>query len=312
MKSKNTTTFQMAIMFFFLIQSLFAIFGYKTFLNFSFKNTIFSLLLGTIMGLSLLHIYFFLFKKIDIKKIFKNKIIKIILVTLLSILISYCIYRFTSSIHYIYLNKSNLLLITFTLLFLFLYTFYLDSFILSRTLEILLYIFVFFIIIKGIGLIPYVDISYLLPITSNNYQNIIVSACLFAILTSSVLFLLYIFYNDELEKNKLKYYFTISYILSCLFILINYIFIIGILGNPLANIYVYPEVMILKNINFYHFIERVDYILAMEYLIAIYALLSILFHNIKKIMHSFHNTLINKYIYLLIIALFLISFLFNS
>ncbi len=311
MKSKNTTTFQISILFFLLINSLFAIAGYKTFLNLSFKNTIISIILGTILGLLLFNAYFFIFKKINIKKIINKKIVKIVALILLSITLSFLIYRFAYYIHYIYLNKNNLIFITFTLLLLFLYTFHLDHFILSRTLEILLYIFLFFFIVKVIGLIPYVDISYLLPIANNNYQNIILSSFLFAILTSSVLSLLYIFYNKEINEKKVKYYFTVAYITACLFILINYILIIGILGNHLANIYTYPETMVLKSINFFNFIERVDYILAMEYLIGIYSLISILLHNIKKIMSSFHNHFLNKCMYLFIILLFLISILFN-
>lgn len=312
MKNKNTTTFQMSILFFLLIQSLFAITGYKTFLGLSFQNTILSILLGTVIGLLLFHSSFFILKKINVKKIFKNTILKIIVLIILSILVSYFIYRFSFYIHYIYLNKDSLFIITGTLLLLFLYTWRLDSFILSRAIEILFYIFLFFTIIKMIGLVSYVDISYVLPITNNNLLSLLLSSFLFAILTSGILSLLYIFYNQEINSKKIKYYLTVSYLTSCFFILIEYILIIGILGNHLALFYTYPEIMVLKNINFFHFIERIDYILSMEYLISIFALIAILLQNIKKIMTSFHNKYIDKYMYLFIILLFILSFLFNS
>lgn len=311
MRNKNTTTFQMSILYFLLIHSLFASVGYKTFLNLSFQNTILSIILGTLLGLLFFNIYFYLFKKIDIKKIINNNIIKMIVLLLLSVIMSYLIYRFAYSIHYIYLNKNNLIFITFTLFILFLYTFHLDCFILSRALEILFYIFLLFAILKILGLISYVDISYILPITNHNYQNILISSFVFAILTSSVITYTYVFYNKEINNKKIKYYFTVSYILACLFVLINYILIIGSLGNHLASIYTYPEIMVIKNINFFHFIERIDYILAMEYMICIYALLAILLQNIKKIMNSFHNKYINKYMYLIIILIFIISFIFS-
>lgn len=312
MKNKNTTTFQMSILYFFLIQSLFAITGYRFFLNLSFKNTILSILLGTMIGLCFLNFSFFLFKKVHIKKMISAKVIKICILVLLSILFSYFVYRFSSYIHYLYLNKNSLLFIIFTLLILFLYTFHIDHFIVSRTLEILFYIFLFFMLIKMIGLVSYVEVDYLLPIATNNYNNLLFSSLLFGVFTSGVLGLLYIFYNKEIRKQKIKYYITSSYIVSCMLILINYIFIISILGNHLAGIYMYPEIMILKNINFFHFIERVDYILAFEYLISIYALLSILLQNIKKIMNSFHNKFIDHYLFLFVILLFIISILFSS
>lgn len=312
MKNKNTTTFQISILFFLLIQSLFAITGYKTFLNLSFQNTILSILLGTLLGLLLFNGYFYLFKKINIKKIIKYKTIKGIVLLICSILVSYFIYRFSFYIHYIYLNKDNLFLITGTLLLLFLYIWKFDSAILSRAIEILFYIFLIFTLIKIIGLVPYVDVSYLLPITNNNIQSLLLSSCLFGLLTSGILCLLYIFYNKEINSKKIKYYLTVSYLTSCFFILIEYILIIGILGNHLAVIYTYPEIMVLKNINFFHFIERIDYILAMEHLICIFTLLAVLLQNIKKIMTSFHNKYIDKYQILFIIFLFILSFLFNS
>ena len=311
MKNKNTTTLQMGILLFLLIQGIFAVVGYKFFLSLSIKNTILSIFLGSLFGVLFLHIYFYFLKKIDWKKITKIKVVKIVYLVFLSLITSYFLYLFSSYIHYIYLNKNNLLFIMITLFLLFLYTYHLKPFILSRTLEIILYIFLFFVFIKIIGLVPYVDVLSLIPITDGNIANILLSSILFGIITSVLVFLLLIFFNKEIDSKKIKYYLTSSYVSSCFLLLVSYVLIIGILGYKLGIFYPYPEVMILKNIAFFDFIERVDYILVFEYLLVIYSLISILLLNIKKTIHSFKNVFFDKHISLYLVFLFIISFIFN-
>ncbi len=307
MKNNNTTTFQLSILLFFINYGIINILGYKTFLNISSKNIIISLLLGFILGYILLNIYLYIFNKINIKNYINNKIFKIIALTILSILFVYFIYKLTIFIQYIYLNKSSLIFIIITLLFLFLYTSSINSVILSRSLEILFYILLLLFLFKTISLTSLVDTNYLLPIISNNYFNILKSSLLFGFIFSSSLLLIYTFYNKEINNKKIKHYLTTSFLVAFIMIIINFILIISIMGINLATIYEYPEVMMLKNIKYFNFIERIDYLLSFEYLISIYALLSIILLNIKKIMNSFKSKLVSKNFYLFIILLFIIS-----
>ena len=311
MNNKHTTTFQFSILFFLTILALFSTIGYKYFLKLSIYNTILSIIIGTILGIIILAFYFLIFKRINIKKIIKNKFIKIFILIIYSLLFSYFTYKYSTLINYIYLPNNHIIFTSFTILLIFLYLNNIKTFILSRVIEILFYMFLLLFFIHSGSFISQVNPYFLLPAITNNYINLIISSSIFALISSSSIILLYVFYNKEINKKKIKSYLFISYTTSCIFILITYIFIISILGNKLAIFYTYPEIMILKNLSMFSIFERIDYILTFEYLISSFTIISIILINIKKIINSFHTAFIEKYFYIYIIFLFIISIVFN-
>ena len=74
-------------------------------------------------------------------------------------------------------------------------------------------------------------------------------------------------YNSLLNYNNNKgnfKYHIIGYLLGVCTVLITIVMIIGILGFPLADLFRYPEYMILKKVSFLNFIENVENILTIS------------------------------------------------
>ncbi len=90
-----------------------------------------------------------------------------------------------------------------------------------------------------------------------------------------------------MQKNKLagKFIFsTITVILMC-------IYIIGVLGPNLIEIYRYPEYMVLKKIKIFNFIEKVENIISIAWLFDLFMALGISGENIKECLPKKHRNI---------------------
>lgn len=282
----------------FLSKSLFLGIGLSKILINTKESTIFSLILGTVLGIIIL---FFINK-------FKNNnnIISFILIYILFIV---NLAEFVNLITSIYLMDMNRFVIIIPLLILILYMNTKSISVHFKVSKILLIITMFLFFIGYIVLIPCIDYLNYLPLYNVSFKNILLSSFQFA-LYSSVPIIVY--NNIDYNINKKNKKIIINYLLSCLVLIFIFLIVQGVLGIELINIFKYPEYVIFKRINLLNFIQNIENILSFFWLIISITYLSIT----SKIMYDIINKTFNKkYIYpiFLIISLFFISnYLFDS
>ncbi len=172
----------------------------------------------------------------------------------------------------------------------------------AKVAEILMPISIFLTIFGLIGLVQNFKIDYFTPILISKPTNLFTGSLFFAFYSTAPYFLLL---NAPIEKNK----FVLKYIISSLSIIILCIFIIGILGPNLMQVYRYPEYMAMKKIRIFNFIEKVENIVSIAWLCDSFITLAIVGNNLKETYPTKHQ---NIYFGITLIILYFWSILSNE
>ncbi len=126
-------------------------------------------------------------------------------------------------------------------------------------------------------LIPYSHIDPFLPIMTTKTSNLFLSSLYFAFYSTTPFLLLL---DVPLKETKLvrKYVFSMMTILSI------GILIIAVLGPNLIEMYRYPEYMLLKKIKIFEFLEKIENIISITWIIDAIFTLAVCTHNLKNIL----------------------------
>lgn len=142
-----------------------------------------------------------------------------------------------------------------------------------RTCQILFFIALFIFTFDAISLSFNVDLSNIKPTLEFGFMPILFGACKIAILISTpVFFCLCIPKNQIIDKEKVSKYVIMFYLIAGVMCFIVTFVTLAILGPNLALLYVYPEYIVLKNVSFLNFIERVQNILGSFWIMNCFAL----------------------------------------
>ena len=162
--------------------------------------------------------------------------------------------------------------------------------------------FFIFILILGIFLSSfYLKIeNYDLSIINDN--NLFINSLYYGI----CIFYIYLICYLKNAKFNIK-----TFIYSNLFNLGYYLFIIGILGNTLLNIYEYPYIVIYKKINLLNFIERIEFIFSINYLFCLFYLFTFIYFSIKNNLIIKKNKYKSFILIVITILIFITSILIN-
>jgi len=269
------------------------------------ESAIFSMLLGTIIGVFILSFI----NKLNYYK--TNKIKKIIMFILIYILFIIGINELTNLISSIYLIDSNKFFIMLPLIIVILYLNTKNININLKIANMLLYLFNGFFLICFISLIPEINSLNYLPLLNVNFNKILFTSFEFA-LFSVVPNILYGGIKPNFDTKNINKKIIKQYLLSNLIIILMIITTQGVLGTHLVDLFKYPEYVVLKKISFLDFVNNIENILSFCIIFAIYIFLSICS---KQLYDITYNTFKNKYIYptFLIVSLFLIStFIFDN
>lgn len=220
-----------------------------------------SIILGILFGLFLNII----FKKLADIKLIKKSISIILLV--------YCLYTLTSAVSTLYLNITPKIIILITLLLMIIYSRMKSKTTIFKVANILFIISIGLFIFTLLTLFPLIDITNFTSENSFILKNILIASLYFAFLST----LPYITLPDFKEKYNHK-----IYLLSCIYTLLLFTLIIGILGVPVASIYKYPEYIIYKKISILNIIENVQNILFMSWIFESFTILGIASNNLNK------------------------------
>lgn len=285
----QTKKIESNILLFIIIQSIF--------LLFFFKESLLNITLGSLLSFLLIKLY-------DKLKLKKNLLVKVILTIVLLLSSFFILKNITNFIEYNILKDYSHFILGLS--------FIIICFLLShkgyhsyiKSLELSSYIIGFLGIASILLLVNNIDIDnfniQVLKETSLNYNFISISIFIFfSYLTIS--------YLNGYKLNT-KVYFA-----SILTTILLKLLTIGILGETLLNLYDYPYISILKRIQYLDFIERMEGVLALQYLFYFFFLFSLILLTIRFLITDLFkikkDKTINITLSIISLFIFLISFI---
>jgi len=277
----------------FLYRSFYIIGFFNLIINISKGDSIFSIIIGSLLGFIILYCYFYLNNKLSNDDIF-NKISKTfptviadllnsLLIILFTFIGSFTLYNLSIFINYNLLNDIDIIPISILLIITAIYLSSKGINTIVRVSGILIFILIFLATISFISLINYSDPTNLYPLLTNNFLYIYEGSIYSCILSITPILLLLIIPKEKIEKNK-KYhkYMLITYIINCIYILISFILILSILGVKLTSILNYPDIIALQKVSLLHFIERIEDLLSFKVMFDGFLFLALIIVYTKK------------------------------
>ena len=282
----NTKTWAVSL---FIGISFYLGFGYSLLLSITNTDALISLILGSTVGFGIIWGLEYLKEKwVD------NNVLNRILITIFSLfLYSQIVFIFQTFASSFFLLKTPIWFLGLPIPFLIYKISKQGVKTIGLLAESLVPIALFLILLTYFGLLKNIKLDYLTPIFKTNTIDIFKGSLLVAMYSSAPYFLLL---NIPLDKNKLKVKFLVCQIL----LTITCFFIITTLGPNLISIYRYPEYMLLKEINIFNFMEKVENIISIAWLFSLFILLSLCGYNLKE------NLQFKNKDYLFIISLILL------
>lgn len=249
---------------------------------------------GSIIGFAILKLYLYIFNNnVNISQLFKSKTVNIVYIILIIILMNTVFLSLISfiSTEYLYDTPSLFIIILITLTVLYVLKHKTNS--LFRTCLILFYIFIVIYFIITISLVRQINFLNILPVFNFKISNFIIAIIHYVIYTTIPL-LSIIHYQKEHMENISNKKIIITYFLAHLSIFIIIATLILVFGINLANLYQFPGYHILKRAFSGFFIERLEKILAIYWILSM--IIPIMF---------WANIILNKlnYIFLTLIML---------
>jgi spore germination protein KB len=166
-----------------------------------------------------------------------------------------------------FLYKTSNWIISITLMIPIFYAASQDIRTISKVSLFMFYITIVFITFIIFGLYGEIEIDNLKPILENKMSNIFYGAFVFIAFNILPIYILMIIPKSKITNNKKK---SLFYIISTL-TLLNAIFMtITIFGIDLAYLYEYPTFHLLKRVNILDIIDRVESILTLEWILALF------------------------------------------
>lgn len=274
---------------YFISRATFLGIGFSLIFNYSSKDAWISCILGYLIGL----IIIWTTKKIlDYKKgktlnevlgnNFTGIILKILIIcfSLYVIFQSYFILQTFMTSFFLITTPPFYVILPFILIILFIVSKGIKN--IGKVAESLFWFCIVIPIIILIVLYQYVDLNNFYPILTTKTSNILYSALIFGTLSSVPnLFLLNI---KNSGKNIIK-----IYSLSVFTLLLISIIIMGVFGPELSVIYRYPEYMMLKKIKILSFIEKIENIVSVIWIIDGFFMVSMASHTIYELLPKKHN-----------------------
>lgn len=153
----------------------------------------------------------------------------------------------------------------------------------SRVTLILFILTIILLATSILGLLPTFEIDKLKPFLEFGIQSPFKGAIhLLCVNFFPIFLLLTIPKKQIIDGEKFMKYVTVGYIISSLFMFLIIISIIGCMGIDLAKFYQYPEYIVLKRINLFGFLDRIENILSLRKILKMFVFLSFFIFFIKN------------------------------
>lgn len=204
-----------------------------------------------------------------------------------------------------YLENTSIVLIYILLVGTTLYISHKDLETISKSSTILFFISIFLFIIKCILLLRHINFSYIMPLFTNSFFDILKGSFMYAIIIVIPTFLLFLISEDEIyPKKNIQLKIKKMYAFILLISIIHTFLILTVLGPNLSSIYIYPEFHLLTNVKVLGFLEKIEAIVSIIWITDFIITISICFiyvktliiYFLKKLHPKFYNK-ISKYNY---------------
>ena len=312
-----------ASIIFFTAQAMFLGTGISQILNSSEQSSIFSILLGSIIGILILGLFIKLYdyeKDLDIfskiEKFYGRKIGNIINILLVILFLTYFIYTLWSMQIYIqnkYLDKTPAIIILILFLIPIVYSVNKGIKTISKVALLLFFITIIEALLSIFGLASFIEFDNFKPFFNNPISKIVKDAIYFASYSLTPTFLMSIVPKNNIENNNLlNKNFYKFYVLLCINFFLLFTFLVGIFGIDLAKLFYYPEFTLIKKINYFDFIQHIENILSTQWMFSLYITGSMCLLFIKKYLTSKRIDKNIVYYPLIIISLILATMLFKD
>lgn len=306
-KSSTITEYGYNSIIFFLMKASFIGMGYYIIFENSYQDSYIAALIGIIIGfisIIILNVIRNNKNKLDIidlnKKLFGTAIGGVINIIVFSAFLIFGIsllYNYTLFIESYYIQETVDIYVLFIIIFPILYLANKGITVISRVSQLLIIINEVIFILGILGSIKNISVDNLFPIMESSNANILYSSIVYAIFATAPIFLLTIVSKNMLIEKKLKLKYTIiAYILSCLKIVMIILFIVLILGRNMAVIFKYPEYYMLKEINFFDIVEKIENTIALMYVFDFFVCITMIIYFLKTCLEkALKDTRIKKY-----------------
>ena len=274
-------------------------------------------LLSIIFTIPLILIFSYLFSyedKLDIfkknKKIFGFSFIPNIIICLFAVLIgSMAMFNLTNFLvtQYLYETPPLAIGIIFSILVMFVCTKDMSTLFKSSTIFLTINLILSFIAI--LGLIPEFEMDNLLPFLEHGVYNPLIGALYIVLINIVPVFLILIVPKERVLNFKKKHFF-ISYSVFILLAIVMILFVLGTLGVNLARLYQYPEYIVLRKVNIFDFLNRVENVLVIQWIFGLFTVISFCVFVLREYF-KFKYTIHIGIILILLVSYFLFNNLTN-
>ena len=181
---------------------------------------------------------------------------------------------------------------------------------------ILLILNIFLYTINISSLVGYIDISNFYPLLKTNTNNIIPTAIKIASINYLPLITILVIPKDKLTTPK-KYNKSLisGYIIGAIISFGLVVTTFGVLGIDLVNTFEYSEYIVLRKVRILGFLERIENIISLQWIIGSYIYLTVLIYTMTKsisIKSKKINTWITSIIGISLVAITLLIFKDNT
>ena len=177
--------------------------------------------------------------------------------------------------------------------------------IISRLSFILLFLVLFLFLVTLFGLFPNMDLNNLKPFLEFGIQKPFLSSFSLILINFVPVFILLCVPKNQITDNKnFNRNLIIMYIISIILMVFTVIGIVSNMGIDLPIIYQYPEYAVLKRINLFNFLDRIENILSMQRIIKMFILICIFIYFISNTIDKTND---KKYIIIITVIVTFIS-----
>ena len=192
--------------------------------------------------------------------------------------------------------------------------------VISKSCLLLLMLNIGLFIINILALYQQTDFSNFLPLLKVNTNNIIpTSLKIFSINLLPLLIVLIIPKNCITDQKKYNKTIIISYIIGVIISISLVIVTFGVLGINLVKAFEYPGYIVLRKIELFGFLERIENVISLQWIVGSFIYLSLIIYTISKSIplksiksHKIINSIIGIILILLVTNIFKNNTIFDN
>ena len=318
-KKIKISSLQISILTFFLSQVAFFPVISQILFDISKQDIWISTILGIVIGFVIIKLFLTIQTKKKEMTIFEycvhrtgrvfGNVINILLCLTVLFIITLVFSKFCIFLNINYLPELPILVLGLFLLIVSIYAVSKGFETISRTSQLLAILSIIIFIIGFVLLIYYTDINNIKPILSSGVSNIVKSSLIYSL--SSVIPVFLLLATTKTEVTNIDNYnksVILGYIISSIITFLILIITILVLGSNLSIAFEYPEYIALKQIQFFHFVERLENFFSIIWIFNVFILLTMGIYFIDEfIRFNFKvNNRKNNFILVLILVIILL------